>query len=712
MSTKIATTSQITRLWTTIGRHIIIGKGVAQVIPESGLKLLLTDCQTHSDPTALLLSIRQNPDIPTDVYPTMAEISPEERVPALITLSVADRLPLADLAGIFQGNSITFRCFGSSFEAKARQLLDHSATLRAAPEVVLSSPQALFSWLSSQRPTIAAELGGQTHSVSYLVQALNAHGKITQEETFLRLASANDLYEKSTTLQSVPSKILNDPVKVIEWVQQNKSKIETETGSSNLALATLINALMSAGVVSSEQKYLRFAGARDLHERSAILKTVPQKTLKDPIEVVNWLKDNRTQIEREGSEESLSIGYLVEALIAAQKTPFAQEFTRMASALELYLRSSILQAIPASVLTDPVEIIDWLFNKRNSIKKEAGKGDNLALVTLLNALQAAKVIALRQDYQHLAGAREIYEASPILQAIPKKILKKPIQVVDWLYKRRTMICEETERDSLALGTLIHALQAAKILPRHQRYERLASGRDFYDRSQTLQSIPSKILDNTLDLIDWMVANRSVIAKEASQKDSISLGTIMESLIASKKVSLTSNAQRIVASRDFYEKTSLLHNGPATFSTVEETIIFIDQIKDQLTSLKEREQEESSGRVSFVYVIDALTSARRISPDIRMQKLRFEAAAADYARRNIDLIKPKITMAATRHYETLPPQETEDFDPEIDKRWTTRIDRSGFISLDGKKHLSARYIRTILKWALILYGYQEARNAII
>jgi|GEM_PF-4740257 len=706
--------TRIAQLWTGIGQRIIIGKGVKQAIPEAGVRSLAANCQTPgANPSALLLSIRQNPDIPADIYPVMAKISPQEMAPALVMLSCANQLPLADLEGTFQGASLTFKCCGNSYEATARQLWPRSATLRSVPQSVLLFPQSLITWLNKHKAAIAAELGGRSHSVSYLVQALNANGKITPEERFFRLASAYDLYERSTTLQSAPQTITSDPIRLIAWVKQNKTEIEAEAGSDNLALATLINALISAGAVSDEQKYIRLAGAADLYERSATLRAVPAAILKDPVETVNWLKDQRAQIEQEASEGDLSIGYLLEALIAAKKAPLEQRFTRMASALELYLRSQILQSIPAQILDNPVKFINWLFVQRPAIEQEAGKGDKLALVTLLHSLEASRVIPLREALRQLAGAREIYETSSILKSIPKKILKDPIEVIDWLYKNRNAICQETNRQSLAIITLLHALQAAGLIPLEQTYERLASGRDFYDRSPTLQAVPANITNNPLDLADWLTANRIAICREASQKTSISLTTIMEALIAAKRVALTTNGQRIVSARDFYERTPILHAGPKTFSSIEEIILFIDQRRNQLVSIKDREQPpENPSRVSFIYVVDALTSARRIGPTIKVQKLRFEAAAADYARRKQAFITQKIIAAVQAYHQTLLPPEQSNFNPSLDQRWTINIDRKGFISLDGTKQLSGRYIRTILKWALILYGYKAAQSAII
>jgi flagellar biosynthesis protein FlhB len=557
-------------------------------------------------------------------------------------------------------------------------------------------------WLYHNRETIRNE-ASKTGSLALatLIEALQTVRRIPYTQEFNHLASARELYERSSTLQRIPEVILNDPVETVDWLYHHRKTIRNEASKSgSMALVTLIYALQSTRRITYTQKAQRLASARDLYERSSMLQSIPEEILGDPLTVVDWLCKNRETIVAEASEnKNLALATLTAALQAAKKIPYEQTLQRLASARDLYERSSMLQSIPEEILNDPLQIVDWLYENREAIQTEASQGKRLALGTLVNALQAAKRIPAEQRFSRLASGRELYDRSSILQKIPEEILNDPIKVANWLHQNREAIqTEALENKGLALATLTEALQAARRVPYDQRFHRLASARDLYDRSITLQGIPEEILIDPLEVTDWLHKNRETIRTESSESENLALISLMDALQVSKRIPFKQTFRRLAAGRDFYDKTPVLHGGKEKWDRIEEIIKFIDARRQDLLRMDKKD------RVSYAYVVTSLEAARRIGPEVNKQILRYEAAAADYARKFERVIKDKIRSAVKAH---LQKRKATAFDVAMPHRWTRFIDRSDLMNTKGNKLLSASYIATILKWARRLYGDKEA-----
>jgi len=372
---------------------------------------------------------------------------------------------------------------------------------------------------------------------------------------------------------------------------------------------------------------------------------------------------------------------LIEALQAARKIPLKQKFYRLATGRSIYDRSPTLQAVPDELLNNPVKSIDWLHENREQIKTETGS-DSLALVTLVVALQATGRLALNQQFNRLAAGRDSYDHSPALQGVPIEILNDPIKVIGWLSRNRGQIKAETKSQRLVLGTLVGALQAVRKIPLEQKFHRLAAGRELYDRSLTLRSVEEEISNDPIKLVDWLSKNREQIKAETKSK-SLALATLIDALQAAGRTPLEQIFNRLATGREYYDSTPVLHEGERILGSIGAVIVFIDERREKLLR-----RDKKSGRVAYATALSALEAAGRLSPTISLRHLRFEAAAADYARRFETMIKKKITIAGRQG----------------------KLDKSGFLNIRTGQPLSDPYIGIILKWARKFYGPGKAPQA--
>ena len=608
-------------------------------IPEPGLSSLLAAAKRFREPGSLLSEMRKNPHLSRHVYPTMGEIKTAagiRKIPALVNASDVPYVPMPTFQGLCNGQEVSFHCLGTSYEADARALVSASPALRSVPGEVLSDPVELINWLADKRKAIARECGpAKDFSLTYLTQALTANGIIPDQQVFQRLASARNLYDHSLTLQGIPADVLAQPIGIITWLHQNRTAIAAEASSQGtLSLGTLVLALESTGRISGKQKLHRLAGARDLYDRAPTL-----------------------------------------------------------------------QGLPAAVLEQPIKLIDWLHQNQAAIAAEASAKDTLALATLVNALQSAGRIPDEQTFVRLAGARDLYDRSPTLQSIPAETLKTPLKLIDWLHQKRTLITAEASTNgTLALATLIGALQSAGRISYKQTFNLLASSRDLYDRSRTLQAIPPEVLDEPIKVIDWLHQKRAIITAEASTNGALALATLIGALQSAGKISAEQKFYRLGSGKDLYAATPGLKEGKDIFRTIDEVIIFIDRRRAHLFR-----RDKKAGQLSYAHILCALEAGGRIEAKINMRILRYEAAAADYARRREADIRARIAFAVKND---LTGNARAIADPAADRGWAKHIDLSGFLSVRGGKPLSRSYINTILKWAQRLYGAEAAGQALV
>ncbi|MFA4843938.1 MAG: hypothetical protein WC632_03180 [Candidatus Margulisiibacteriota bacterium] len=562
--------------------------------------------------------------------------------------------------------------------ATARDLYDRSPTLQDIQVEILNDPIKVINWLDKNRERIRTETGSDRLALATLVLALHSAGRIPSEQTYHRLAGGRDLYDRSATLRSIPKKTLKNPLKIIDWLYKNREQIKAESKSERLALTSLIDALQAVRKIPLKQTFHRLAGGRDLYDRSATLQAVPAEILKDRVKLIGWLSENRERIKAETKSKRLALASLIEALQAARKIPLKQKFYRLATGRSIYDRSPTLQAVPDELLNDPVKSIDWLHENREQIKTETGS-DSLALVTLVVALQATGRLALNQQFNRLADGRDSYDCSPTLQSIPAERLNDPIKVIDWLSQHRGQIKAETKSQRLVLGTLVGALQAVRKIPLEQKFQRLAASRELYDRSPALRSVEEGILKEPVKLVDWLSKNLQQIKTETKSK-SLALATLIDALQAAGRIPLEQKFNRLASGREYYDQTPVLHDGEKILGSLGAVIVFIDKRREKLLR-----RDKKSGRVAYATALGALEAAGRLSSTISLRHLRFEAAAADYARRFETMIKEKITAAGRQG----------------------KLDRSGFLNIRTGQPLSTLYIGTILKWAQKLYGPGEA-----
>ena len=279
---------------------------------------------------------------------------------------------------------------------------------------------------------------------------------------------------------------------------------------------------------------------RDVYERSAILKSMPDSFLVNEQVLVNELVklQHLVSVEVKGDVASPAfkpypLETLVQALTAGGRLTDDQGlFRRWAGHRDLYNRSRLLQSIVKADLKSPKKLIKKLLilrpkiieEQREVLKVSEKKLPNYALATLVHALAAAgRIKGNIEVYRRPAGSHDLYERSPILQSIEDADLETPEKLIPKLIELRPSIIEEQRRvrkvsekelKNYALTTLVQALIADKRIKGNvQPYERRATARDSYDRSPTIQNILPETLADSESLIRFLLNYRDRIAVE-------------------------------------------------------------------------------------------------------------------------------------------------------------------------------------------------------
>jgi hypothetical protein len=249
----------------------------------------------------------------------------------------------------------------------------------------------------------------------------------------------------------------------------------------------------------------------------------------------------------------------------------------------LYDGSKILHGISDEDIATPELAIATLLNLRESITAEQKNhrpndghvSDAYALATLIQVLAAGGRIGGNvQPYTRLAGARDLYDRSKMLQNSPNAALKSPQAAVAYLVNVREQIIDEQRAidpqkkiKSYALSTLVLALAAGgRIEGNVQPYTRLASACDLYDRSKILQETPNAALKSPQAAVAYLVSVREQIIDEQRAIDpqkkikNYALSTLVQALAAGGRVEGNVQAYiRLTDARDLYDRSPTLQN---------------------------------------------------------------------------------------------------------------------------------------------------------
>ena len=156
------------------------------------------------------------------------------------------------------------------------------------------TPGALIEKLVELRPRIIEEqraVGGMyanridDYSLAILVLALREGGRLPKNvnvQVFTRLAGFRDLFDRSAILcRRISQKDLSTPEKLIAKLLELRPLIIREQQRVmgyaypwRYALSSLVQALHAGGLLQNNlQSFVRFAGSRDLFDRSSILRS-------------------------------------------------------------------------------------------------------------------------------------------------------------------------------------------------------------------------------------------------------------------------------------------------------------------------------------------------------------------------------------------------------------------------------------------------------
>lgn len=474
---------------------------------------------------------------------------------ALSTLIVA-----LDAEGRLPGNAQRYvrQANAADLHARSRILQEEITASDIADALVLLEK------LIALRPRIVEEqrqLRGQDeealegYALGTLMQALDAAGRLGAASLrYRQLASAREIYGRSPLLQRVvvPEDPF-DPLALVRRLHELRPAIIEEQRTIrgidpdeevHYSLGTLVLALESVGKLrKSSQDTRRLAGSLDLYLRSPLLQGIAKEDLETPQTLAEKLSSLRQAIIEEqrdarGLEADAPVHYalntFVRALYAAGRLrENVRSYEWIASARDLYDRSPILQQqVRRTDTMDPKHLLRRLVELRPAIVAEQQRlrGDDEAPTiytygTLVDALIAGgRVADDHQSFRRLISARDLYDASPLLQReIPETQRDDPRHLLDYLVALRPQIVAEqqirlgpssTRNTTYSLSTLVKALAAGgRLSGKTDSLERLAGARDLFERSLTIQAVPQEALASAEALMEFLLARRDRIAIE-------------------------------------------------------------------------------------------------------------------------------------------------------------------------------------------------------
>ncbi|MFA4873980.1 MAG: hypothetical protein WC690_01420 [bacterium] len=603
--------------------------------------------------------------------------------------------------------------------ATAREFFERSDILKGADVNGFTSPAAILAWLSDARSAIDEEQrklgikreGDVPYALSTLVQALHAGGKINgMHARCMRQSTALELYRRSPLLQSINGENLATPHKALAILRSILPQVETEQRDArqkktpiNYRLSTLLGALIAAGRIREKTSdYLRTTIGWNLFENSPILQGLSEEECTDPQSLAAKLSELRNEIIRErqrrrGKDEDepdyCTISSLMTALAAGGKIRGAlQQFNRMASARELYDCSGILKAIPDQILARPAKLIVELARIRPEIEETQGllalsggdKPRSYSLATLIDALHAGGRIRTHlEGVKRLAAARDLYDRSELLKDISDDAISTPLFAVETLASLRS----HNEISGYSLGTLMRALVGAgRIRGNTQQFERTASARELYDRSDILRSMSDEDFASPKALIQKLAGLRGSIVREqqavrgdaADGLDHYSLGTLLLALVAGGRLTgPTQRYERMASAREFYDRSLILKEiGDAYLSSPAALIAKLIQLRPAIAEEQQRLRGNGHGTRNAPYALTTLIDALDAGDRLR-------ASTSDYLRAaggcDIFLRSPALQRI---------PKEILDDDLALMKFLIARRDRIAVENLRSRGKLSA------------------------
>jgi len=225
---------------------------------------------------------------------------------------------------------------------------------------------------------------------------------------------------------------------------------------------------------------------------------------------------------------------------------------------------------------------------------------------------------------------------------------------------------------------------------------MASAKDYYDRSQFLQQIPGKFLDDSFVLIECLENHRA----ELSQGNkSISLSYLVEALWIGRNMpdSKYKQVSFDVGAAEYYRNNPLLQYIPHdVLKDYSKLITYLVTYRDQMAKVDKK-------RNSLGYLVQALVMGGKI-PREKSKKLNFIASAAEYVFERKDMVKEEMKRA----YAELTHKQKNS--ARIITYLWRNIDRAIFTYLnDDSIEVSSRYFRNIMKFAMEIYGDEILRG---
>ncbi len=446
---------------------------------------------------------------------------------------------------------------------KFEELIVGSSTLRKIADESSETPISLVKALVRQRCAIEKKLAEFTEAdpwrigckLSALVAALvetNSLAPRTDWQTAVWLASAAEIYERSSILRSVSKQDLSSPQRLMKKLAELRPhilKTKRQTRRSDgvhvqtapYSFLTLTRALIAAGRISerASREFETTAQYRDFYERSPALQRMDSSLTACPEAFIAALPRIRKQLIDEKSEvrdirAEYSYSTIFRMLAAAGVIPEgrAEMFGRWASAMELFERSAPLRSIAPEDLMDAPTMVAKLRSIRAQVIGAESRS-RLSIATMYLAclaghgmLSGAKGKSKLQGLLRVADAIELYHHSRILQSIASKDIPTFDLLYDELRKAAPRVSREQKKlrrqssrcipTAYSVSTLMCALQYSGALKADQAIKdqsRVTSARTIFDRSATLKGIHPALLADDLQLTRFLVARRDRIAVE-------------------------------------------------------------------------------------------------------------------------------------------------------------------------------------------------------
>lgn len=592
--------------------------------------------------------------------------------------------------------------------ATAYDLYSRSPILQGINDEDLKTPALLLERLISLKADICTEQNRSDYSLTTLIAALSAGGRIPGKHVnlYLRMGGGRELYDRSSILQGISDSDLETPQKLIDRLASLKSEITEELHEirdaagddvTDYSLTYIVFALVASGRLNGKHEpYWRLAASRDFYERSPILQSIDDSDLATPEKTVAVLASLRPRIIEEqrdvrGVGEELAgyaLGTLVQALRAGGRIKSsAQMYERLAGGFDLYERSPILQGISDADLETPVKLLKKLVSSRPDIVEEqrkargqeGGSSESYALSTLVQALEAGgRITKNKQTYERIAAGYELYKRSPLLQSISSEDVATPERLAERLVSLRSRIVEEQRQvrgvdeatlGSYSLGTLVDALEAGgKLRGDLNLFKRVVIARDLYERSPILKGISDADLETPDKLLAKLIILRPAVVEEqrqvrgvdADQLENYSMPYLVHALCSGGRIKRAFQSYaRVAGAYDIFNKSPTLQNFPRHMLADDESLIkFLltrrDRIAVEIFAARDELEQgqfvfpDSEKYYSLITLTETLRAGGLIDEKRRNKIARQLAYQLEYFTKCRDVIETAIRALGDRY----------------------------------------------------------------